>query len=53
MYECPVCGRPLSARDDTPFCRNPKCCFNLWGTTLIKEEVTANGTDSRKTADHS
>ena len=52
LYECPICERPISVRNDTPFCRNPQCCFNLWGAKLIKEEVTTNGTDSRKTADH-
>lgn len=25
---CPICDKPLSFRDDKPFCRKSRCAFN-------------------------
>ena len=30
VIECPACGKPLSFRDQIPFCRTENCPFAKW-----------------------
>jgi endogenous inhibitor of DNA gyrase (YacG/DUF329 family) len=39
VIRCPVCGSPLSFRDDVPFCRQKNCPFTRWYDGAHTEQV--------------
>jgi endogenous inhibitor of DNA gyrase (YacG/DUF329 family) len=39
VIRCPVCGSPLSFRDDVPFCRQKNCPFTRWYDGSHTEQV--------------
>lgn len=48
VQRCPVCNRPLSFRDEVPFCRSKFCIFSYyWDDVCTHEQKDKLLTEAR------